>query len=169
MEEIKHLKYHEYIKNHPDYLINIGVMMVNWACSSFCFYLVPYFLSHQLGRTGSLNVFQLSLSQYSGELLACLFCVILARYIPSSKHALALSHLITVLSALIFLFSDTSGPFQLIALFLCRFGVTTAFNLSYTIMRELFETLVRTTSFGVCNVTARALTISAPVIALSFK
>ena len=34
-------------------------------------------------------------------------------------------------------------------------------------MRELFETLVRATSFGVCNVTARSLTITAPVIALS--
>ncbi len=36
-------------------------------------------------------------------------------------------------------------------------------------MRELFETLVRTTSFGICNVTARALTISAPVIATSHQ
>jgi MFS family permease len=54
---------------------------------------------------------------------------------------------------------------QIACLFLCRFGLTMAFNLSYTIMRELFPTLVRATSFGICNVCARLLTISAPVIA----
>jgi hypothetical protein len=32
-------------------------------------------------------------------------------------------------------------------------------------MRELFETLVRATSFGICNVTARLITISAPMLA----
>ncbi len=50
-------------------------------------------------------------------------------------------------------------------LFLCRFGVTLAFNCSYTIMRELFPTLVRATSFGICNVCARLITITAPVFA----
>ncbi len=34
-------------------------------------------------------------------------------------------------------------------------------------MRELFETIVRATSFGICNVTARAITISAPIIAIA--
>ena len=32
-------------------------------------------------------------------------------------------------------------------------------------MRELFPTLVRATSFGICNVCARLITISAPVFA----
>ena len=60
--------------------------------------------------------------------------------------------------------SDSNISLELISLFLCKFGVTAAFNLSYTIMRELFETLVRATSFGICNVTARLITISAPML-----
>ncbi len=96
-----------------------------------------------------------------------MFSVALVRFAPSSKLALAGSHFLTVIASLIFLLTDESYPVaQLISLFLCRFGVTSAFNLSYTIMRELFETLVRATSFGVCNVTARAITISAPMIAI---
>lgn len=164
----KDTKFIDYIKGNHVYWINIGVMMISWACSSFCFYLVPYFLAHSLGRSGNLNVFQLSLSQYTGEFFACLLSVALARFMPSSKLALALSHSLTVVAAVLFLCTDeTQWTLQLISLFLCRFGVTTAFNLSYTIMRELFETLVRTTSFGICNVTARAITITAPVIAIS--
>ncbi len=34
-------------------------------------------------------------------------------------------------------------------------------------MRELFETLIRATSFGICNATARLITISAPIFAQS--
>lgn len=87
---------------------------------------------------------------------------------PSSKLALAISHTLSVIAALIYLVtpSDSIG-LQLFSLFLCKFGVTSAFNLSYTIMRELFETLIRATSFGVCNVTARLITISAPIFAQS--
>jgi MFS family permease len=109
IEQIKELKFIPYVRRNPDYVVNIAVMMVNWACSSFCFYLVPYFLSHQLGRTGNLNVFQLSLSQYAGELVACLFSVVLARFFPSSKLALAFSHSLTVIAALIFLLTDHTG------------------------------------------------------------
>jgi hypothetical protein len=70
-------------------------------------------------------------------------------------------------SALLFtvLGQEEESSLHIICLFLCRFGVTLAFNCSYTIMRELFPTLVRATSFGICNVCARLITISAPVFA----
>ena len=109
IEQIKELKFIPYSRKNPDYVVNIAVMMVNWACSSFCFYLVPYFLSHQLSQIENLNIFQLSLSQYAGELVACLFSLVLARFFPSSKHALTFSHSLTVIAALIFLLTDHTG------------------------------------------------------------
>lgn len=49
-----------YIRGNKMYILNILVMMVNWSCSSFCFYLIPYFIanlnSQELGSS-SLNVF----------------------------------------------------------------------------------------------------------------
>ncbi len=105
-KRIRELKFLNYIKSNYDYLINMGVMMISWACSSFCFYLVPYFLAHSLGRSGNLNVFQLSLSQYTGEFFACLVSVALARYVPSSKLALGICHCLTVVGASLFLFTD---------------------------------------------------------------
>ncbi|TNV79939.1 hypothetical protein FGO68_gene6 [Halteria grandinella] len=161
----------QYVKSNRSFVLNILIMMLNWSCSSFCFYLIPYFLSNlnalELGAS-QLNVFQLSLAQYTGELFACFFSVLLAKYMPSSKLALAISHTLSVIAALIYLVTPSESiGLQLFSLFLCKFGVTSAFNLSYTIMRELFETLIRATSFGVCNVTARLITISAPIFAQS--
>jgi hypothetical protein len=97
--------------------------------------------------------------------VACFCSLYLANY--PSKLALFGSHLLTVASALLFtlLGQEQETSMHIICLFLCRFGVTLAFNCSYTIMRELFPTLVRATSFGICNVCARLITISAPVFA----
>ena len=49
---------------------------------------------------------------------------------------------------------------------LAKFGITMSFNISYVIMNELFPTLLKATSFGVCNICARLITILAPMTAI---
>jgi Na+/melibiose symporter-like transporter len=109
-----HFKLIDYIRGNKSYVLNILVMMVNWSCSSFCFYLIPYFLSNlnaeQLGAS-SLNVFQLSLAQYTGELFACVFSVMLARYVSSSKLSLSFCHALSITGALLYILSPSSSVY----------------------------------------------------------
>jgi Sugar (and other) transporter len=59
-EKIVKINLIEYVKSNKLFISNILIMMLNWSCSSFCFYLIPYFLTNlnasELGAA-SLNVF----------------------------------------------------------------------------------------------------------------
>ena len=59
-----------------------------------------------------------------------------------------------------------NATLNLVFIFLAKFGITVSFNFSYVILIFLFKPLIRTTAYGICNISARAFTIFSPLVAV---
>ena len=52
-----------------------------------------------------------------------------------------------------------------VMILLTKFGVSGTFNIAYLANASLFPAIFRSTTFGICNIFARVITILAPLIA----
>jgi MFS family permease len=113
------------------------------------------------------SVFQLTITSSVAEIIAC-FSTSLITYLFNTKRGLIISYVIAILGALGFVFSANALDSNLLPYFVLftKLGVTMSFNISYVIMNELFPTLLKATSFGMCNIVARLITITSPLVAI---
>jgi hypothetical protein len=151
-------------------------MIFSWSCSSFGFVLIPYFLSNISPTLAAYpesdtktNVFYLAIASSIAEILACFYSSVITRVL-SNKNSLISSYGLAFLGSIGFWVAkdniDTIQSYIIYFILFSKFGVTVSFNISYVIMNELFPTLLSATSFGICNIIARFITILAPMVAI---
>ena len=128
-----------------------------WAVTSFAGYLTMFYLKYVPG-----NIF------INNGLASCAEppSHFISGYILK-KFRLKTALVFTYSCALVFtvlIFYD--GPLMIvIAVAMARFGMTASFNMVYLGNNELFPPIYLSTSFGVCNLTARLTTILSPQVA----
>lgn len=114
------------------------------------------------------------ISQSCAEIIACFYCLLAQRYV-SVKKCLISAYWIALIGALGIIATNSktldqeksfTDTLNLMFIFLAKFGITASFNFSYVILIFLFKPLIRSTAYGICNISARAITSLAPLAAV---
>jgi len=146
-------------------------MAMLWAFSCFAFFLIPYYLS----SIKEADIYVLSLATEAAELTASLICLYIAR-IMDLRKAFGLFGSLTCIAALAILIfrgviGDSNSGSQIISyvdgglIMLCNLGVVCTFDIVYLLNPELFPTIYLATSFGLCNIVGRFVSIFSPIVA----
>ena len=114
------------------------------------------------------------ISQSCAEIIACFYCILVQKYFSVKKCLVSAFWIALVGSLGIMATSSGKEVFEenwnatlnLVFIFLAKFGITVSFNFSYVILICLFKPLIRSTAYGICNISARAFTIFSPLVAV---
>lgn len=114
-------------------------------------------------------MFMISLALAVAEIIAAIICLVFIQG-RDLRRQLSLYYFLTcvgALSIMLFdaLYTGTSEVPIAIGFLLLYVGVVTSFNMVYLIVNELFPTIYLATSYGVCNIVGRAITILSPLVA----
>lgn len=131
-----------------------------WAAASFCYFLIPIYVKYLPG-----NIYENSMASSLSELLANIGAGVLRQYC-GQKSSFAICFTIQAIGGVCIIFFGASHV-ALMPLFvvLAKCGVTGVFTLAYMNTVELFPTLFAATAMGICNFSARLITIFAPLLA----
>ena len=167
---LEKMKAHQ-LKNEPsmllkllsDHLIvyNLLMMILVWFSSSFTFYLLNFLVKYMPGDIYFNSVIS-GLSAF-----AMLFEGKLQDWM-GMRGAMMASFAVTVVSTIWLCFFEKGTTAVLVyafVLFLAKSGSSLTFGYAYAIHIELFPSNFIITSYGICNVVCRGLTIFAPFVA----
>ena len=85
--------------------------------------------------------------------------------ILGAKYGFASSYVVSIVgSSLLILYWDNKD-YILLLIIAAKFGISSAFNMSFIASIELIPALVAASVFGYCNVTARLVTMGSSVVA----
>uniref|UniRef100_A0A1A9VAX6 Major facilitator superfamily (MFS) profile domain-containing protein n=1 Tax=Glossina austeni TaxID=7395 RepID=A0A1A9VAX6_GLOAU len=143
----------------PNLRVNTIVMLYQWMNACMVLYGPAEYIS-KLGGNIFINVFISGASGIPG----CIVCVYMTKYL-GRRLSLILSNLVSALSFLLIscitAFNDIIVvTFAIIGLF----GATVTFPNLYLYAGEIFPTVVRTTSMGMCSCVGRIGSILAPFV-----
>eukprot|EP00347_Sterkiella_histriomuscorum_P023726 403333595 len=142
------------------YLLNLVLMSITWASSTFTYYMVGFYIKYIPG-----DIFNMVIVSCMAELIACLVSGMISSHVGTQK-CLFTSFLLGGLFGISIIFIDRENTIMIsICLLLTKFGVSSAFNLCFLVTAEYFPTLYSSTVFGACNVFARIMSIFSPLIA----
>ena len=146
------------------YRTNLIIMVICWSFASFAFFLVPLYISN-----ADLNLFLISISLAVAEIISSFVCLYLTHGRDNRKSLSLFCGLCCVgsIGALIFQSvykADSQVPVAIMFLIL-YVGITTAFDLVYLLVNDLFPTIFLGTSYGVTNVVGRFVSILSPAMA----
>lgn len=141
-------------------LVNQICLIAIWASTSFCYYLLSQFLRFLKG-----DIFTNGIIGSFAEGLGIVSSLFLLRRV-GLKTSFIISYLIMTFGMLCMMFVDTNQQFWISTFLLSsKFGVASAFCLSYVANQKLFPVSVLATSIGICNIFARLVTISSSFVA----
>ena len=147
------------VKN-TTYLINLVLMSVVWASSTFTYYMVGFYIKYIPG-----DIYTMVIVSSTAELVACFLSGILSTLL-GTKKCLFVSFLCGGVFGVALVFIPPSMNMVIIScLMLTKLGVSSAFNLCFLVTAEYFPTMYSSSVFGACNVFARVMAIFAPLIA----
>ena len=136
-----------------------------WLASSFDNYLVLFEMQYFPG-----NVFVNTAAGAVSDILAFATGGILLGFI-SFERTLKLSFFIGICGGLAICFMTSasgSGWMFPVCVLIAKFGISSAYNMSYMSNGLFFPTQIAATTLGICNIFARSATIFAPFIAAVF-
>jgi MFS family permease len=140
------------------YRLNLFVMILSWIASSFCFFIIGFYIKYIPGDIFS-NMIACSIADGASSIVAGM----MAQYY-GTKTTLSFSFACAALGAVL-LTQSTSDPTQItICIMTTKFGINCAFTLCYIISAEYFPSIVCSRVFGICNIFARVATIMSPMI-----
>ena len=132
-------------------------MTVCWAVTSFSTYLIYFYIKYVPGNI-FLNNALASLAEPPSHFLSG---YLLKKF--RLKFALVFTYSCAIVFTVLIFYEATW--LIVIAVFLAKFGSAASFNMVYLGNNELFPAIYLSTSFGVCNLTARVATILSPQVA----
>ena len=149
------------MKSDKTLIFNLALMLIAWGSASFIFYLLNFFIKYMPGDI------------YINSVISGLYCLTTPLEGPMEKklgarYGQALSFSIGILAAAVMcMFDQNTDQLLLYALvlFFAKSGAGLAFAFVYVIHVELFPTSFLVTSYGICNIFCRALTMLAPLVA----
>lgn len=147
------------IMNDRIYRMNLLIIVFSWIASSFCFYIVGFYIKYIPGSVFS-NVVVTSIA----DGLSSITAGIIAQYVGTQK-ALCMSYSLAFVGGFLLIASGKDEILIMICVLITKFGINSAFTLCYIINTEYFPSIVCSRIFGICNIFARISTIMSPLIA----
>jgi len=142
------------------YRVNLIIMILSWSASSFCFYIIGFYIKYIPG-----DVFVNVITTCIADAVSSIGAGLIAQEIGTQRTlfgAFALSSL----GGVCLILTDTNNSIQIMVLIMAtKFGINIAFTLSYIINAEYFPSIVCSRVFGICNIFSRISTILSPLIA----
>ena len=138
------------------YRLNLLIMVLCWIASSFCFFIIGFYIKYVPGDIFS-NMIATSVSDGLSSIAAGVFAQILG-----TKRTITFSFMFASCGGLMLIFSEYEPTF---CIMVTKFGINCAFTLCYIVNAEYFPAIVCSRVFGICNLFARFSTILSPVIA----
>ena len=135
-------------------------MVVLWAVASFCFYLISYEVKYLHG-----DLFINGIVSSASECIAYgISGIVKQRF--GLRPCLVVSYFIGAIGMLGLIFVKTENQFWL-SLFVLgsKFGISLAFGLVYLANAFMFPVSIVASTYGICGVFARIVTIFSPYVA----
>ena len=132
-----------------------------FSAASFDFYLINFYLKYIPG-----NVFVNAIvASISASIATCLSGILIAKL--GSRNGMCSTFGLCAMAGILLFIAESSDwlvvvPFAVLA---AQFGCNAAFTMLYIATIEYFPPQFMGTVFGVCNVTARSITILSPMVA----
>ena len=141
-------------------LCNLILMACFWTASSFCYYIMTFYLKYIPGSI-YVNTTMASTAQCLGHLVSGIILTIFG-----VKIAFMISFILaSVGGILLVIFFNAEGALIATFVLFAEFGICFAFNLVYIATPMMFPTALAATAYGICNIFARFFTIMSPLIA----
>ena len=150
-----------YWVSKPDVAVNLFVMILVWLITVFDFYLINFLMN-----TFS-QIFYSTIASGVSEFFAQAFGGYLFEQV-GAKKSMFTSYIIAAVGGFFMLFyglahqEDTSF---LVLVLIMKFGIASAFNITYIAHTGCFPTLFSTSALGLCTFLCRVFTAASPVIA----
>lgn len=141
------------------YRLNLIIMVLSWSASSFCFYIIGFYIKYIPGNM-FVNVIIMSIA----DALSSISAGIIASRIGTRK-TMFYSYALAAFSGVLLTVFDQSPLAIMIFMLVTKFGINCAFTLCYIINAEYFPAMVCSRIFGICNIFSRISTILSPLIA----
>lgn len=140
------------------YFVNLLIMILSWSASSFCFYILGFYIKYIPGSM-FINVIITCIADALSSICAGLIAM---RY--GTQATLFWSFGLAAVAG--FLLMLSSDPFAIMGTMMTtKFGINICFTLCYIINAEYFPSVVCSRIFGICNIFSRVSTILSPLIA----
>lgn len=140
------------------YFVNLIIMILSWSASSFCFYILGFYIKYIPGSM-FVNVIITCIADAISSIFAGLIAM---RY--GTQATLFWSFALAAVSGVPLMLS--TEPFAIMAsMMTTKFGINICFTLCYIINAEYFPAVVCSRIFGICNIFSRVSTIMSPLIA----
>lgn len=132
-----------------------------FSAASFDYYLINFYLKYIPG-----NVFINTIVSSLSSGVSCYISGVIILKL-GSQNGMCITFALCFFSAILLLIAESSKwlnviPFAVLA---AQFGVSSAFGMLYMCTLQYFPSQFLGTVFGVCNVTARSVTIMSPMVA----
>lgn len=137
--------------------VNLIVMAYMWACCSFSFYMIIFYLKYLPG-----DIYNNSLASGSADIIATLTAGYLYSKLGIKKAFTGLLALSVIGGVIIICIGDSATIWMPIFVVITKFGISGGFLIVYVSTLDVFPTLFCATAMGCCNFMARILTIIAP-------
>eukprot|EP00347_Sterkiella_histriomuscorum_P011630 403371714 len=142
------------------FLKNFIVMIILWITVSYSFYLMSFYLANMEGDI-NLN----SLLQGIGMLVSYAIAAPIINKI-GIKWSFMLFFSVACLSAVLYITIPVKSViFVSFMVFLARLGICPCYSLAFICSNKLFPAEVKSTLLAICNIIARGLCMSAPLVA----
>lgn len=106
----------------------------------------------------------MSLATELAEVFASIVCVFIANMF-NLKHAMSCSILVIAIGCSCLL--NAEGMYATFVIMVTNLGVCVTFNLAYLMNAWLFPTEIISTTYGLCNIFGRMISILSPIVAAS--
>lgn len=139
---------------------NLMVMAYMWACCSFSYYMVIFYLKYLPG-----NIYNNSFASSGTDCIAVLFGGLFYSKLGIKKTFSLLFSCSVIGGLLIIFIGQNNESLMPIFVVITKFGISGGFVNVYISTVDVFPTLFCGTALGFCNFFARVLTIVAPQVA----
>lgn len=142
------------------YVINLLMMSVAWASSSFALFMIGFYIKYIPG-----DMFTNVILSCTSEACACIISGFVAVFL-GTKNTLFVSFFIGAVFGGSLVFIDPSNvELIIVCLILTKFGVASSVNLCFLVTNEYFPIVYSATVFGACSLFARVISMFSPIIA----
>lgn len=143
----------------PRMLLNLLIAASTFMICSFSFYLLGFYMKYLGG-----NIFINNILAALSQVLASIISIPIHRSL-GTKYSYSVFFILAFLFGLPLYVWNGNGLVVAICIFPCRFGIFSAYSMTYYLNQEIFPIRYVSIAFGISNICARVATIVAPQVA----
>ena len=134
-------------------------MVISWSSSSFCFYILGFYIKYIPG-----DIFINIIITCVADAVSSIGAGVIAQTIGTQRTLFG-SYALAAIGGVLLILFDQNEVIIMILMMVTKFGINVCFTLCYIINAEYFPSIVCARVFGICNIFSRISTIMSPLIA----